>query len=1658
MKRVRDSKVRQPSVPTEHRFKPMRCHSEFDDDAALSYIDANSAHHDECCICAAVCLPSAKSSCKLGHLQAHVRCVKALLAPASLPSFLCSDSHSSEFSLWPCEEKESNNGTPSLLQAAAEPSAVLTICLSLLQQRRAPSEPALLPDNFIKAAELLSESERPWPSFPYMSALQAALCGCEVFLQPCNDSTTRLFFKGGLLDSAQMTRIGEFILPPVQCSCLGCKACCNFSDFFKLGWLVQARSCLLDDGVGVVSSCALHAFSSLPPMLSRLVAPSPPRINVDFPTVELYECVQDEAEGRCGVCLSSTSNSNDALLLCAGCGVACHQSCCEANEVPAGNWYCHVCGSGLQRERHRCCVCPVAFGVLQYAAPPDLFIHTACASALLGTRPSPSTPVRGFSVAAAESISQQFNPCCGCGSREGLRVSCRGRGCMLSAHAVCALAQGWLQQPHSKWLCPAHNDNPRAPRDSAFEHKVGGVDGASRIIAAMGNDVPAPDHPATATPAGISGSTADSGNRLDPDALDASASHGVHRPVNWAEVGALPYRAPVVLFPTSFSVIDAVFKLVLFPPSDVINMDFIAQSHASAPANTSSSAACTDLLNPADSSSWTFEEDRQLLLAIQGVGCSSWSAVAAFLSTARSRKECKKRWCSLVRDRGSRSGALEKDFLLAASRSSAETFVFDEAPLCGSSGALLNQKTCKNASSLFSSNSNVYTSHLTPMQRFAVVVLAMTAQRQLQATGLVTQIAWDCIINAFNAVLDARSCCNDSSAAQGDSSYVARSSLSGSFAVLSWLHRRACTGGGGSSRLIVVVGRTFFDSGTNSPTAASVSSLKSAFSSSEFNKNPIPVVTVSLDALHELAISKNDAVVVLHGDRCSTMDVEQTILRALPPDYNQPLSHILPVVGLSDVLGPDTHMQSVTVHHCAAVISCLLAAALRGVHIFEVPSFLCRPECVQDAVLISAAASARFIEVLIRQFKNDNGDSTIDVEENATYEGADESFDNDCNPSKQGDLTDAQTPAAAACRICFCIATNGSLPLTSSVLETRSVVFRTVSAAVFAWKCSCDSLASWMLQASELDLFWKRASQHFVSMMRHPGLQADMALCRFGDQPRHIGKACVEAIGAVFASTDSAPNSTAHSNSMPSFPLGAGGRIVRSFWDAATGRHRCVWVTECLYNHLGPVFVCYGRSGTHEMFVGCSAAQAWAQARNRILASCKDGYNFIDMTSDVSHWLQFQDSRIVAEAHFVIYSDHCYRQSASKFCYARCPGFVFAPIPPIESVCPTETAPSPTLFHRILFPAATRHGVVLVDLNESGYIDLKNVGNQNSRRVPVTLDDGVCIQSLGYYSVAYAAAGGYVSSSAPLLNFKSCRSFRQGGPDPVEFVNSVIVQSGNVVYKIVAKTGFQTLEFFGNSEVDAFNSLLQHRPFAPTLRTVANNAAVWFGTATALVNTARELAARAADAALVALSSRCTPGSAAFVRTLPCDEPDKQAARGSCVKTGDGLHRSLAGVTYKAINHSRGRQVDCDAVVFAQAKGSFAVIQHGPSSRLPSKRVIRQGPSILSPSSTVLLELDCLDSSPAFKLTVYEDPPVTFVGDSASFVMQMYFESVAKCRSCQVPDMLKAVQHWTGESAGLLGYDALRCSSNRIVFQAPDVIDVDASFLYKVNMFFYFFL
>jgi hypothetical protein len=1652
MKRLRYSKLIPPAVPAEHRFKPMRCHSEFDDDAALTYVDANCANHSECCICAAVCLPSAKSSCMLGHLQAHVRCVKALLAPASLPSFLCNDSHSSEFSLWPCEVKRSNNSTPALLQAAAEPSAVFTICLALLQQRNPPSAPAVLPDNFIKAAELLSDSERPWPTFPYISALQAALCGCEVFLQPCNDSTTRLFFKGGLLDSAQMSRIGEFILPPVQCSCLGCKACCNFSDFFKLGWLVQARACLLEEGMGVVSSCALHAFSSLPPVLSRIVAPSPPRINVDFPTVDLYECVQDEGEGRCGVCLSSASTSSDALLLCAGCGVACHQSCCEVNEVPAGNWYCHVCGSGLQRERHCCCVCPVAFGVLQYAAPPDLFIHTACASALLGTRPSPSAPVRGYSAAAAESNSQQFNPCCGCGSREGLRVSCRGRGCMLSVHAVCALAQGWLQQPHSKWLCPAHNDNPRAPRDSAFEHKVGGVDGASRIIAAMGLDVPALDPPATVSPGGLSGGAADSGNHLDLDARDVSTVQGVHRPVNWTEVGALPYRAPVVLFPTSFSVIDAVFKLVLFPPSDIINFDLLAQSHASAPANSSSSAACTDLFNQA----WTFEEDRQLLLAIQGLGCSSWSAVAAFMSTPRSRKECKKRWCNLVRDRGSLcySRALEKDFLLAASRSSAETFVFDEAPPCGSGGTPLHQTTRKNAAVQFSSNSIIYTSHLTPMQRFAVVVLAMMAQRQLQATGLVTPIAWDCIINAFNALLDARSCCNDSSAAQGDSSYVARSSLSGSFAVLSWLHRRACAGGGGSSRLIVVIGKTFFDSGTISSTAASISSLKSGFSSSEFNKIPIPIVTVSLDALHELAINKNDAIVVLHGDRCSTMDVEQTIMRAMPPDYNQRLSHILPVVGLSDVLGPHTRMQSVTVHQCAAVISCLLAAALRGVHIFEVPSFLCRPEAVQDAVLNSAAASARIVEVMIRQFKSADGDSAVDVDDSATYEGADGCFDNDCIPSKQRDLTDAQTPAAAACRICFCIATNGSLPITSSVLETRSILFRTVSAAVFAWKCSCDSLASWMLQASEVDLFWKRASQHFVSMMRHPGLQADMALCRFGDQPRHIGKVCVEAMGVLFAPTDSDFNSTTHSNSTPSFSLGAGGRIVRSFWDAATGRHRCVWVTECLHNHLAPVFFCYARSGAHEMFVGCSAAEAWAQARNRILASCKDGYNFIDMTSDVSHWLQFQDSRIVAEAHFLILSDRYYRQSTSSFCYARSPGFVFAPIPPIESACSTETVPSPTLFNRILFPAATRHGVVLVDLNENGYIDLKNVGNQSSRRVPVTLDDGACIQSLGYYSVAYAAAGGHVSvpsCSAPLLNFKSSRSIRQGGLDPVEFVNSVIVQSGNVVYKIVAKTGFQILEFFGNSEVDAFNSLLQHRSFAPILRTVASNAAVWFGTSSALVNSARELAARAADAALVAISSRSTPGSPAFVRLLPCDEPDTHASRGSCVKTGDGVHHSLSGVRYKAINHSRGRQVDCDAVVFAQAKGSFAVIQHRPSSRFPSKRVIRQGPSILSPSSTVLLELDYLDSS--FELTVHEDPPVTYVGDSASFVMQMYFESVAECRSCQIPDMLEAVKHWTGESAGLLGYDALRSSSKGIIFQAPDVIDVDASFLYKVNMF-----
>jgi hypothetical protein len=1642
MKRSRDFTTRPGAscVLTAHRFKPVRSQSVFDDDAAPANLVSEHGALPLCCICAAVCLPSDTTLCRLAHLQSHNRCLRALLAPASVPAFVFRNGSSNQFSSWPHDATGDEPGAPELLQAAAEPSAVFRICAARLQRRRASlAEPQVIPDKFVDAAAMLHEDERPWPSFPYMSALQAALYGCEILLQPCPDSNMRLFFTGSLLDSAEVSRIGEFTLPPLKCASLGCKACCNFNNFFKLGWMVHARAHSLADGVGVTCTCAAHAYSSLPPTFSRLLLPPPPHVNVELPTVALYQCVQDASEGRCGVCLSSASTANDSLLICAGCGVACHQNCCDASEVPAGNWYCQVCGSGLQRERHRCDVCPVAFGVLQYAAPPDLFIHTSCASALLGTRPSPSTPVLVHH--AAVNSDAQGNPCCGCGSRTGLRISCRGRGCMLAAHPVCALAQGWLQQPHSKWLCVAHNDNPRTLRDSAFEHKVGGVDGASRIIASMSESSALPDSIFDVDPDHNSNNE----NNLDQDSSSRFGSQGVHGPVDWTNVGALPYRAPVVTFPTTFSVIDSIFKTVMFPPSDVMDDAFFSQCPTSSPIEISSSASLPQSFDTADAS-WSTEEDARLLRAIQDLGSHSWSAVAKRLSSSRSRKHCKMRWLHLMQSRSGQSSAVDEHSYPPDSRSCDEPFSFDAVAACGTAEPVLRSSHRNYRSQHFAANRKIYTCHLTPMQRLAVVVFAMMAQRQLQSTGSVTEIAWDCILNAFNSIIDAFFICHDSVSSQNDNCFVARSSLSGMFAVLSWLHRRACTGGGGSSRFIVVITNTIFNSGKVAPTAASMQSLKAAFSSPEFNRNPIPVVTVALDRIHEVAIGKDDAIVILHGHRSGVIDAENCIRRAAPREYSQSLSHVLPVVGLGDILGLNYTMQSVTVHECAAVTSCLLAAALRGVHIFEIPSFLSRPECVQDAVMISASATARLIELMIQQFKNDPGDSHVDDAEDLISEGLDDSYDTDCKSSKQA-LIDAQTPAAAACRVCFCVATNGSFPATSSVIETRAIVSRTMNAALVAWKCSCDSLAPWLLKASDVDLFWKRASQHAVSMMRHPGLQADMAICRFGDQARRIGHVSIEALGAFVTSTEDG------STCIPSFPIGAGGRIVRSFWDPSTGRHRCIWVTECLFNHHGAIFFCYGRSGTHDMFVGSCAGDAWMLARNHILSCCKDGNSLIDMTCDVNHWLQIQDPRILAEARFIISSNLSYHRSVSKFSYARSPGFVFAPIPPIESFVSDER-PSSFGSHRVLFPATTRRGVVLVDLNENGYIDIKLV-NQNARRIPIALDDGVVIQCLGYYSVAYAVAGGTAngpSAYAPLMNFKSVRSIRFNGSDSSEFLNSVEVEAGSLVYKISAKCGFHNVQFFGKSEVDAFSALLQHRTFASISRAFSGNASVWFGTSSAVMIAAREVAARAADAAAAAISAGGVPALSSYIRSLPSEEMRSQPAV-NCVKAAHCISQDLSGIKYKAMNHSRGRQVDCDAVVFAQSKGSVALIQHGPSSRLPSNRVLRRGPSVLLPDSSVLLQLDCLDSNPAFRLIVHESPPVVYVGDSASSVMNLYFESVAKCRPCQVADMMAAVQHWTGESVGFLGPNAARAASKHIVFQAPDIIDVDASFMYQVNIF-----
>jgi hypothetical protein len=602
--------------------------------------------------------------------------------------------------------------------------------------------------------------------------------------------------------------------------------------------------------------------------------------------------------------------------------------------------------------------------------------------------------------------------------------------------------------------------------------------------------------------------------------------------------------------------------------------------------------------------------------------------------------------------------------------------------------------------------------------------------------------------------------------------------------------------------------------------------------------------------------------------------------------------------------------------------------------------------------------------------------------------------------------------------------------------------------------CSADSLAGWLLKASEVDLFWKRASQHAVSMMRHPGLQADMSLCRFGDQLRHLDHVTIETLGVFFAVDEDASASVSQSNSASAFSVGVGARVARSFWDAATGRHRCIWVTETFHSHTGPLFCCYGRSASHEMFVGASAADAWTLARNKVLLSRKDGSSLIDMTCNVGQWLGYLDPRILAEARFIIFSNRLYRCSTSKSFYVRSPGFVFTPIHPIDSLGSIEASTPFRSHDRVMFPAATRRGVVLINLNERGYIDLKVIGNHSTRRLPplpVALEDGLVIECPGYYSVEYAAAGGSISISngwAPLVNFKSVRSIQQNGSNLGVFVNSIAIENRSLVYKIVAKCGFHDDVFIGSSEVDAFSSLIAHRPYSFISRTV-KSASVWFGSSSALMITTRESAARAADAAAASILAGKKPESAAYVEYFPCEELSQQSQLNH-FKATQGINVNLSGIKFKAMNHCRGRQVDCDAVTLALAKGSFAVIQHSHCSHLPSRRVIRRGPSMLIPNSSVLLQLDCLNSSPAFRLTVHETPPVVYVAETAAAVLAAYFQCVAKIRSCAVSELMSGTEHWTGETAGSLGSSAQHRNSKHIVFQAADTIDVDASFLYKV--------
>jgi hypothetical protein len=93
-----------------------------------------------------------------------------------------------------------------------------------------------------------------------------------------------------------------------------------------------------------------------------------------------------ETEDFCSVCGDIYSyDDNNEIIYCDGCNVAVHQACYGVNKVPAGEWMCDRCKSGVLPTCH---LCSQKGGAMKELVDlPGHWVHVTCVAALYELRP-----------------------------------------------------------------------------------------------------------------------------------------------------------------------------------------------------------------------------------------------------------------------------------------------------------------------------------------------------------------------------------------------------------------------------------------------------------------------------------------------------------------------------------------------------------------------------------------------------------------------------------------------------------------------------------------------------------------------------------------------------------------------------------------------------------------------------------------------------------------------------------------------------------------------------------------------------------------------------------------------------------------------------------------------------------------------------------------------------------------------------------------------------------------------------------------------------------------------------------------------------------------------------------------------------------------------